>query len=466
MTEATVASSQLPPGEVFDEEGAASSSWRVRDFTLVGCGSSSSTPMLQCLASTRGAGCAVCRDAMTVTRDDRDDGLPPRFTSPNHRLNPSALVVFERVAEGSRDAAPAATTAARSDVRYVLIDCGKTFRESAIKVLIPAGVPALDAIILTHDHMDAIGGLDDVRDFCDAANRGPVRVYCNARTLSSLRRLYPYLFPDATRAKGAFLASLQFIEVAFSDEGPSHFTLDFGWTPFGGPTAPRDLAHVTSLPLEHGPGYICHGFAFDIHHSTIASSALVDTSPSGVLAYLSDVSRVPLPTQEYLLGLGTRLRILVLDMLGERPYFSHFSVSEAIAFAKFVTPPRRGGRRGRPDTTTSQLHVDDAVDVYFVGMSHHLDYAATNRRLAAAWRDHIIGATSPFGDLEGSSDGGMADAAEEDDVVATSGGGFALGYDGLVCYATRPGGGIKTGAGSGVCSRVACHGTSSTRVTL
>ena len=46
----------------------------------------------------------------------------------------------------------------------ILIDLGKTFRDAVITVLLPLHVRLVDAILLTHDHADAMGGLDDVRD--------------------------------------------------------------------------------------------------------------------------------------------------------------------------------------------------------------------------------------------------------------------------------------------------------------
>eukprot|EP00915_Cephaloidophora_sp_WS-2016_P004761 GHVH01006355.1.p1 GENE.GHVH01006355.1~~GHVH01006355.1.p1 ORF type:complete len:476 (+),score=66.04 GHVH01006355.1:231-1658(+) len=47
----------------------------------------------------------------------------------------------------------------------VLVDCGKTFRDACIKVLVPLKVTELDEVLITHGHADAAGGMDDLREF-------------------------------------------------------------------------------------------------------------------------------------------------------------------------------------------------------------------------------------------------------------------------------------------------------------
>ena len=67
----------------------------------------------------------------------------------NYRNNPSIVISYELESSSS------------VKCRYnVIFDVGKTFREGAIRWLPSNGVEKLDAIILTHDHFDAIGGLE------------------------------------------------------------------------------------------------------------------------------------------------------------------------------------------------------------------------------------------------------------------------------------------------------------------
>lgn len=49
-------------------------------------------------------------------------------------------------------------------VKHILIDAGKTFHDAYFRVLMKHKVQLLDALLLTHDHADAIAGLDDLRD--------------------------------------------------------------------------------------------------------------------------------------------------------------------------------------------------------------------------------------------------------------------------------------------------------------
>ena len=87
-------------------------------LTFLGTGTSQGVPVIGCR-------CRVC-----TSSDRRDD-----------RLRTSAMVEA-------------------GDVRIV-IDAGPDFRCQMLRT----GVRRIDAILLTHEHKDHIGGLDDVRAF-------------------------------------------------------------------------------------------------------------------------------------------------------------------------------------------------------------------------------------------------------------------------------------------------------------
>ena len=42
-----------------------------------------------------------------------------------------------------------------------MVDAGKTMRPACLKSLPKLGISSIDALLLTHDHADAIFGLDD-----------------------------------------------------------------------------------------------------------------------------------------------------------------------------------------------------------------------------------------------------------------------------------------------------------------
>ncbi|NMB36644.1 MAG: MBL fold metallo-hydrolase, partial [Bacteroidales bacterium] len=85
-------------------------------ITFLGTGTSQGVPMIGC-------NCKVCSSP-----DSRDK-----------RLRSSALVVYKGV--------------------YILIDAGPDFRQQMLR----ENITHLDAILLTHQHKDHTGGLDDVR---------------------------------------------------------------------------------------------------------------------------------------------------------------------------------------------------------------------------------------------------------------------------------------------------------------
>ena len=89
-------------------------------ITILGSGTSTGVPEIGCK-------CPVC-----TSSDPRDN-----------RLRCSGLVETE----GLR----------------ILIDCGPDFREQMIRL---NDFKPLDGVLITHEHYDHVGGLDDLRPFC------------------------------------------------------------------------------------------------------------------------------------------------------------------------------------------------------------------------------------------------------------------------------------------------------------
>ena len=73
----------------------------------------------------------------------------------------------------------------------ILVDAGPDFRSQMLR----AGIRHLDAILLTHNHKDHTGGLDDVRAF-NYIERAPIRIFCEKYVEESLRREYSYAFAE------------------------------------------------------------------------------------------------------------------------------------------------------------------------------------------------------------------------------------------------------------------------------
>ena len=115
---------------------------------FLGTGTSQGVPMIGC-------GCEVCR-----SRDSRDK-----------RLRSSVLVDYK----GLR----------------VLVDAGPDFRQQMLR----AEVSHLDAILLTHNHKDHTGGLDDIRAF-NYLEKKATDIYCEKYVEESLRLEYSYAFVE------------------------------------------------------------------------------------------------------------------------------------------------------------------------------------------------------------------------------------------------------------------------------
>ena len=117
-------------------------------LTFLGTGTSQGVPMIGC-------GCDVCR-----SRDPRDK-----------RLRSSVLVEHEGLT--------------------ILVDAGPDFRQQMLR----AGVSHLDAILLTHNHKDHTGGLDDIRAF-NYIDKKASEIYCEKYVEDALRMEYSYAFAE------------------------------------------------------------------------------------------------------------------------------------------------------------------------------------------------------------------------------------------------------------------------------
>lgn len=113
---------------------------------ILGSGTSTGVPEIGCT-------CEVCTSA-----DSRD-----------RRLRASALLETE-------------------DAR-ILIDCGPDFREQMLEL--PFG--KIDGVLITHEHYDHVGGLDDLRPFC---RFGDIPIFAEGYTAERLRTRMPYCFQE------------------------------------------------------------------------------------------------------------------------------------------------------------------------------------------------------------------------------------------------------------------------------
>lgn len=209
----------------------------------------------------------------------------------------------------------------------ILVDFGPDLRQQALR----ENLSKIDAVLVTHQHLDHIMGFDDLRAFC-WHRETPLPMYGGPDTLAMLATMFPWAFAKVVR-KGYVRPAPRCID------GP--FTL-------------LDL-DITPLPVEHA-GVEMFGFRFEL--------------PSGhSCAYLSDVKSIPAPTAALLHDLD----ILIIDALRRSQHPTHMSHREALEAAEVI-----GAKHTLFTHLTHDLDVDElsaslpsTVSVAHDGMKLH-----------------------------------------------------------------------------------------------
>jgi len=180
-----------------------------------------------------------------------------------------------------RDKRLRASVWVEADGQAVLIDCGPDFRQQ----MLTHGFDKLSSILLTHEHYDHIGGLDDVRPF------GNVSIFALERVNKHIKNAMPYCF------KEKLYPGVPKITLNNIDENPFNI---------GSMTIkPIRILHA-SLPIL--------GFRI------------------GTMAYLTDVKSLPDATFEQL----HELDVLVINALRTQTHIAHLTVNEAIELAQKI----------------------------------------------------------------------------------------------------------------------------------
>jgi phosphoribosyl 1,2-cyclic phosphate phosphodiesterase len=237
-------------------------------------------------------GCEVCRSS-----DARDK-----------RLRTSALIQID--AEGATETKDLVEN--RETINLV-IDAGPDFRTQ----ILATGITRLDAILLTHEHKDHTGGIDDVRAFNYFEHR-PTEMFATERVEQAVRRDYAYAFdehpyPGAPEIVFTTIADAPFTVVQKSD-GPAP-----GWMPADLVTPPRIIPQPP-LRVEVIP---IHGR----HMNQPVTGFRI-----GPMAYLTDFNHIDVAEIEKLKG----VELLVINALGHRKHPSHFNLEEAIEVSRRV----------------------------------------------------------------------------------------------------------------------------------
>ncbi len=244
-------------------------------LTFLGTGTSQGVPVIGCE-------CEVCKST-----DPRDK----RFRS-------SALVTYGDIT--------------------MLIDCGPDFRCQMLR----EGVKHLDAVLLTHNHKDHTGGLDDLRAF-NLLEHKPINIYCEEYVEESLRREYSYAFTDH-HYPGVPEWSIKRIN---------------GKTPFI--VEPND--GLPTLVWESGVGYHkekpsgtsgrtpVEVIPIQGYHNEMKTFSVLGFR-FGSIAYLTDMKTIDESEFKKLKG----LEAVTLNCVGYKPHHSHFNLQQAIEVARRI----------------------------------------------------------------------------------------------------------------------------------
>ena len=212
-------------------------------ITVLGSGTSQGVPVIGCT-------CPVCQ-----SKDPRDK-----------RLRTSILIQTPQVT--------------------VAVDAGPDFRQQMLR----ENITHLDAVLITHEHKDHIGGLDDLRPYI-FMNEKPMTLYVADTALPEIKREYSYAF----------------------EEHPYP----------GAPT--YDIHRLDETPFDLGDMHI---IPIKLKHFTLTCYAFC----IGRFAYVTDLSEI---TDDIICRLQG-VEYLIIEALGNRKHYSHLSLEEAIDAAKRI----------------------------------------------------------------------------------------------------------------------------------
>jgi phosphoribosyl 1,2-cyclic phosphate phosphodiesterase len=177
----------------------------------------------------------------------------------------------------------------QSSTTTVAIDIGPDFRHQMLR----EKVDTLDAVLITHEHKDHVGGLDEIRAF-NFIQKKQMDIYCTPRVERELRQQFSYAFSEI---KYPGSPEINLININSSD--------------------PITIGDITFHPIEvmH---YKLPVLGFRVHDFT----------------YITDANHIEESEMKKIKGTD----ILVLNALHYDAHISHYTVPQAIEVMKKMEP--------------------------------------------------------------------------------------------------------------------------------
>lgn len=169
----------------------------------------------------------------------------------------------------------------------LIVDTGPDFRYQMLR----KNVQHLDAVLFTHEHKDHIAGLDDIRAF-NYKQQSSLPIYATERVIQALKREFHYIFSEHTYPG--------IPQVHLHEINNNPFMI---------------AEKIEIIPIE-----VMH-FKLPVLGYRI-----------GDFTYITDAKTVSDTELEKIKG----TKVLVINALQREKHISHFTLSEAIEFARLV----------------------------------------------------------------------------------------------------------------------------------
>ena len=171
-----------------------------------------------------------------------------------------------------------------------VIDAGPDFRQQMLR----EQLKNLHAILITHEHVDHIFGLDDIRSF-NWIQKHPTDIYAEDRVQKAIMRIFDYVFAEY-KYPGIPKMQLHLVE-----------------------NKPFSINGVKVIPIR------C------FHHKLPVFGYRI-----GDLTYITDTNFIPDEEVEKIKG----SRILIINALRKERHLSHFNLEEALQVIEHVQPEK------------------------------------------------------------------------------------------------------------------------------